>query len=981
MKPLNTLIGCFIFLIMTLSTYVYTQDYSYHQYTLKDGLVQMQIQCLFQDSRGYIWIGTKGGVSKFNGETFENFRQQNGLLHPYVYNIAEDSKGNIWFAHAKGLTEYDGQHFNVFPLNDTIVPKRIYGMVIDKADNVYINRSNYKNHTIKFDGEKYHIIKDDVNAVYKLPYGIAYQKELDRVLIARKTLGIGQVQGDSIVTFYSQDSISAKIEANQQLNGVKYIETNDRFYNTFLLKADSLHPLWKIDRKTDSLFDIHYENLPKDYYFQKANQLKCIRKVEKRIEVIRDPDFGLAREIIYDKDGTIWIGTEEGLVQFFGKKGFQHYSSAHFQYTWGLIEDKDQTLWIYGLEATIKNYKDNKVVVLKDYLQAEGMHNPTYFYFGGLRDNNDNLLIPMHHDILRYDGKQYSVIESKSESNHINIQLWEDKDNDFIIAGIDGGINILRDYQVIESFGEKEGIHPCSYIISIGKDKNAEYWLGSFQGLSKLNLQTKNVQIYTRENNKLPSDGIMSITKDNRGNMWFGSRNGLLTYDYQKDSIFNISPTLDTDISFVFPIDDHHLMIGATNGLYVLDLARYYKNGKAIYKHFNHRNGYLGVEPTQNTFLKDTKGQIWIASATSVDKFDPQNLDLSISNINTRITYLNRNKIAYNQSKIELPKGKNNLEFRFEGIGFERPLHTQYAYKLEGYDEDWSTWGKEDFAVYSNLGSGNYAFNVKSRMGSYSDVQPTIASIDLKIDLPFWKEPDFYQKALYVVPVILGLLISFFWKTRQNKKLSAKNLQIAFLNKELSHRVKNNLQFITSLMNLQERRLEDAGAKAALNESKNRIQVMSSLHRRLYHRDDANINLGEYLKELANQFQQSYQTAYNDLSVIINVREKIEIDAEAAGKIGLIVNELVMNAIKHAFANQAHPAVKITLSLKGKKEIKLLVKDNGSGISEEIDLHQSKSLGMKLVKNLVEQLKGDLTIKNNNGLQFEFFFKRTNLTT
>lgn len=936
----------------------------------------MQVQCLFQDSRGYIWVGTKGGVSIFNGEKFESFRQQDGLLHSYVYDIAEDSKGNIWLAHSKGLTKYDGQNLFTFPLNDSIPTKKVNenGIVIDKNDNIWINRVTDKQHTLKFDGKHYSVIKDTIRSKHFIPFGIVQELETNRLLVAMRNVGIGVIQGDTIIPYIPKNVFNyGNLNFDNQLNQIKYNAKFIDYTETFILKNDTLLYSWKYDRITKKYLDIDYTLLPKDYYVINDNQLVCFRKKQKKVEVIQQVNFSLIKTIYIDKNNTIWIGSEEGLIQFFGEKGFQHYGTEPFQYVWNLLEDKVGKLWFSGINTNLKTYDGKKIIELQDYKLTKGISKKQDFYFGALNDNKDNLLFPMGQHILRYDGNKYSIVQSKSVDNPINLQLWEDKEKDFVIAGMRGGINIIKNYTVIDSFFEEDGIHPCSYIISMGKDRKEDYWLGSFQGLSRLNLKTRTIQTYTRKNNKLPSDGVVSITKDSRNNMWFGSRNGLLTYDYEKDSIFNISPDLNMDISFLIPIDDDHLMLGAVDGLYVLDLVDYYRNGKVVYKHFNHRNGYLGIEPTQNTFLKDSKGQIWIASSTSVDKFDPKNLDLSIPTIDTRITHINRAKVPYNIGDFNLSKGKNALEFRFEGIGFERPLHTQYAYLLEGYDKDWSEWGKEDFAVYNNLGSGNYRFNVKSRMGSYSELKPTTASIDLTIELPFWKEPDFYQKALYVVPLILGLLISFFWKTRQNRKLTDKNLQIEFLNKELSHRVKNNLQFISSLINLQARRLEDGDAKTALTESRNRLQVMSSLHRRLYRSNDTNVEIGEFLKELTTQLSHSYTTQHNNLTIGVDVKEKLELDGEMVGKIGLIINELVMNAIKHAFENQPNPQINIQISSTNENSLCLIIKDNGSGLSEELELKKSNSLGMKLVFNLVKQLKGKINFQNNNGLEYKLY--------
>ena len=94
----------------------------------------MQVECIFQDSRGYIWAGTRGGVSRFNGETFENILLKDGLPSLSVRGIAEDSKGNIWFSTTKGLAKYNGQNLVSFP-SDIIQP---FEIEIDERDRIWL---------------------------------------------------------------------------------------------------------------------------------------------------------------------------------------------------------------------------------------------------------------------------------------------------------------------------------------------------------------------------------------------------------------------------------------------------------------------------------------------------------------------------------------------------------------------------------------------------------------------------------------------------------------------------------------------------------------------------------------------------------------------------------------------------------------------------------------------------------------------------
>ena len=110
------------------------QDYiypPYRQYTLRDGLPQMQITCLLQDSRGYLWAGTKGGATCFNGERFLNFSRGPNLPDDYIYDLTEDLRGTIWMAHARGLSSWDGNQISSFPSG---LPQQMIGTKIAADD-------------------------------------------------------------------------------------------------------------------------------------------------------------------------------------------------------------------------------------------------------------------------------------------------------------------------------------------------------------------------------------------------------------------------------------------------------------------------------------------------------------------------------------------------------------------------------------------------------------------------------------------------------------------------------------------------------------------------------------------------------------------------------------------------------------------------------------------------------------------------------
>jgi two-component sensor histidine kinase len=195
---------------------------------------------------------------------------------------------------------------------------------------------------------------------------------------------------------------------------------------------------------------------------------------------------------------------------------------------------------------------------------------------------------------------------------------------------------------------------------------------------------------------------------------------------------------------------------------------------------------------------------------------------------------------------------------------------------------------------------------------------------------------------------------------------------------EIHHRVKNNLQIISSLLNLQSRDIRDEKMLGLFKDCQNRVRSMGYIHESLYKTKDlASIDFAEYIKTLTNNLYHSYITDKSKISMTTNVKN-ISLTIDTAIPCGLIINELVSNALKHAFPSYWKDKGKIEISLQqnGDDEIELIVKDNGVGISENIDFRKSDSLGLKLLTTLVEdQLHGMIVLNRETGTTFLIRFK------
>ncbi|MEH2435390.1 MAG: PAS domain S-box protein [Nostoc sp.] len=216
---------------------------------------------------------------------------------------------------------------------------------------------------------------------------------------------------------------------------------------------------------------------------------------------------------------------------------------------------------------------------------------------------------------------------------------------------------------------------------------------------------------------------------------------------------------------------------------------------------------------------------------------------------------------------------------------------------------------------------------------------------------------------------------------RQKAQIKLKNAlaEKEVLLKEVHHRVKNNLQIVSSLLQLQSQTLKDPEAIKALRESQNRIESISLIHKNLY--TSANIgqiDVGEYIENLAASLLISYQIWPGKIGLETDI-DSVSLNVDQAIACGLVINELISNALKHAFPNQQAGTISIALRNVG-NSIEMTIRDNGIGLPDNLDWTTTDSLGLSLVYDLVtEQLEGDITIERNHGTVFKIQFTQLTL--
>ena len=278
-----------------------------------------------------------------------------------------------------------------------------------------------------------------------------------------------------------------------------------------------------------------------------------------------------------------------------------------------------------------------------------------------------------------------------------------------------------------------------------------------------------------------------------------------------------------------------------------------------------------------------------------------------------------------------------------------------------------SIFPKEEIAVnrkmFSSLSkqealSKHYESKIFDKNGNIRWIETVITPI-IKDDVP-----------TYILTISTDITERKISEDKINYSLKEKNVLL----KEIHHRVKNNMQIISSLLSLQTNYIDDNIALDVLKESQNRVKTMAMIHEKLYQSNDfVNIKFDDYILRLVSDLFYSYNIQEDHIKPVIQV-EDVKLNIETAVPCGLIISELVSNSLKYAFPKGKNGKMFVSLKRQHNK-YELTISDNGIGFPGDLDFRNTKSLGLQLVNNLVEQIDGEITLDYSQGTKFTIIFK------
>ena len=768
-------------LLITISGF--SQRYYFESYGVKQGLSNSDVYAVTQDDEGYIWLGTKSGISRFDGKSFINYYSEEGTAPNGMKSICQDTAGGIWFGHIGGGLSYylNGKFENrsIDSLNSDIV-----SIVEDEFHRIWIATVGKGVYRIDNPYQK--------DTIYKIAHYAGAEGLSDIILSISMTKSFGLLFVMDIgVKYYDEETQSFEFIKNKIIEWPRY------FQITTILE-DTSHTLW-VGTFNGGLYQ----------FMNNGKDLKVF-----------DHRDGLAKNWISylyeDDEHAIWVGTWGGGVSVIRNDKFQNFNDkngldcanirAIYQDFEGnvIIGSRNNGLFIYKGDAFInytKFYGEKPIQVNAVYQTSKGKA-----WFGSSEGiwvvdfNKDN--VPTSLNNLRAE-----TIENLY-SNDIRFIL-PDENNNLWIATWGGGVSTF--YTSSQNFDFKYRLN--RYVsdassgnvsaMTIGYDN--DLYVGASEGLVYYEINTNKIDFLTQTNG-LAGNDITALYTSSDGKIWIGSRNkGLTTIEGSTISIvdesFKFTPTcfaedsklniwigtegqgiivvsegkivkkytakdgLSSGMITTLMVDSNDdVFIGTPNELYVYD-----KEDKSLHS-YGEKEGFIGIDVRPNSTWKTEDNKLWFGTVMGVSLLRPNKLrhrkiapKVSITRVRVELEDQDIYKL------LKLDYTQNSILIDYKGISLVNSGKVHYKVKLEGADHDWQPITNQSFANYPSLSPGNYTFKVLA-VNSFNIWNENPATFRFIIKPPFWQTIWFY---IIVLVILIGGIVAFI-RFREHQLLQEK---------------------------------------------------------------------------------------------------------------------------------------------------------------------------------------------------------------
>lgn len=797
-----------IFIFCFEHLYSQSNGYFFSQLTIENGLSNNQVNAIFKDSYGFIWIGTLDGIDRYDGVEVRPYFHENRGSIEHVLVIHEDLSKNLWVGTTTGLFRYNRNHDSFERVNLDTKNIRIQTLTILPDSNLFVGTSNglYVVNTNSFDSKKVFLGKKTQNQNINIT-GLFVDDDNCWITTSRGLCRYSLLDQNSE---WFQCLLQPEVEYNSftslsKIGNTLYLGTTNIGVLEFDLSNKKFSKGVNIDNKI--ILNIASDNKELLFIGTNGGGLKVFNVFTGEIEnIVADPNDpeSLSSNSIYsfflDKEGRYWVGTY----------------SAGISFTKNLTGNFN----VHPLTADFPHINKS---IRSFYFSPEGSQ-----YFGTRNGFAQ----------LSKNGKlnffQSSLDENTGLRSNIILSIFPFMD-DLLIGTYGGGISRFSiAEQKMKPFLESSSLSQGN-IYAFAEDSSDDLWISSFNGLHRYSAKDNSLVNFNSRNSDLKSDQIFEITFDSKERMWVGTMTGTYVYALKENKLANIDlsaiPNNTFKTNYIYEdlgkniwictergglimidssltqsttfleengLPDHSIcaIVEGTTGEYWISTLKglcKYSNLTQKFTKYSISEGLPSLVFTPAATHLDSEDKIFFGNEKGLVYFDPKKVNNNsyLSKIIITDFFISGKKVKPGENtvlqkrieetqEIHLTGQMNNIGFRFVGLNYFREMDNNYQCKLEGYDNDWRDNGSSNTVFYQNLKTGNYIFKVRNENQSDANTA-RITEAKIKIII----RPTFFGSLYFYIILFTFVLVAVLITAYYIKKLPDRVKKKIDLSKEL----------------------------------------------------------------------------------------------------------------------------------------------------------------------------------------------------
>lgn len=992
---LKKIVFLIIIHLIVLPIQAQSEEFIFKNYDIQDGLCDNNITSIIEDQKGFIWIATREGLSRFDGAEFKTFHFPNASGNHYS-SFRKFGSDTILLLNNFRLALFKTSNNSL-----QIVPAFKKDYVANITD---IGNSMYA----LLIGNSFHIINKKFETIGIIPFNPNQKAQL-----SIQKLKDGKLLVANFGEFYLYDIALKKLTPFR----FEFPAATNPDFDTFDLEfVDETHRLIYISDYFTGLYLFDFEG-------------KLVKKYS-----YGDPKEPLVSTSVWGvfktNDGKIWANTDKGISILEKNKtiSIEHKEGSDLSLKGDIVtciyEDKKHNLWIGTVQgmSVYKNDLNRKlqkriyapeaghnvanIIPLNNELYVASYLNSTYKI--NLSDGKTTTLtnVPNAWTIRNIDGKiciygaskEVVFYDPKSNNYQRNDFLknyftksdivtltFRHSNGDMWYSGNVGGgfVRVIANSNTIEHYKNIENnknLFSSSYYYEVAEDAQKNLWFGMNKTnlLLKWNYKTKTFSEYDfnkwKETGNRIFGGIASIKTDTDKKLWIAFEGGgIVKFDPIKNSVehFSIENGLNTNFINNIEFDTKkRLWILTNKGVSCLNTIN-----KTVH-HMDVWDGFTANPLTYNVLKMDPKRNLmWIGATNCLYSFNPDKIIRNKSEV-TKI-YLdgikvnNSRYISLTDASFDFKANENNLEFEIVAVDIENGKNLEYSYKLEGFNNEWIDLKKNRTILFPKLDAGNYVFNARVRAKGSNNWVYLSRPFEFSIAYYWYESWWFYSILTLACIALLFLIIYFYFRRKLEKQKIELEKQKAIederkrIAKDMHDDLGSGLTKITYLSQMA--MLNKDSDEKIVSINKTSTELVESMSEIIWVMKDENNSWEELLL-----FIKKYAVEYcsnNNLSVHFDYPDTLlqsELSSEKRRNLFLSIKEVLHNIVKHAKATD------VTVKVLQNDKIHIIIADNGIGISSSKSQKPSGGNGQKNITERMKLVNATFSISENNGTQIHF---------